>query len=153
METELKSWENVSEWITLVNKRFIELYNEKIISSSTYPEDESILGAYEVYIAREMQKLIPSLIVIMFQNGTYGYLYKSIVLDFYGNPTYEQKYTIIPDMDFELLLGEIIGTCDPLRNQVWNTLEKEILMDEKILLEMVKHHQEQRQRIMRKERI
>ncbi len=152
METELKSWENVSEWITLVNKRFIELYNEKIISSSTYPEDESILGAYEVYIAREMQKLIPSLIVVMFQNGTYGYLYKSIVLDFYGNPTYEQKYTIIPDMDFELLLGEIIGTCDPLRNQVWNTLEKEILMDEKILLEMVKHHQEQRQRIMRKER-
>ena len=148
METELKSWENVSEFITFMNERFVDLYNKKVICADLNPEDESILESYEVYLASAIQKLIPSLIVVMFQNGNYGYLINNVVLDFYGNPLYEQKYIMIPDMDFELLQGDTIGKCDPLRNKVWNALEDDLLKDGVLLLETVKHRSFQRTRVL-----
>ena len=148
METELKSWENVSEFITLMNERFVDLYNSKIVYTDVYQEDESILESYEVYMANAIQKLVPSLIVVMFQNGSYGYLTKNIVFDFYGNPVYEQKYTIIPDMEFERIQGDTIGKCDPLRNKVWNTLENDLLQDGAILLETVKHRSFERKTVL-----
>ena len=100
MEIELKSWENVNEFITLMNERFVDLYNSKIVYTDLNQEDESILASYEIYIANVIQKLVPSLVVVMFQNGSYGYLTQNVVLDFYGNPVYEQKYTIIPDIEY-----------------------------------------------------
>lgn len=148
METELKSWENVNEFITLMNERFVDLYNSKIVYTDLNQEDESILASYEIYIANVIQKLVPSLVVVMFQNGSYGYLTQNVVLDFYGNPVYEQKYTIIPDMEFERLQGDTIGKCDPLRNKVWNTLESDLLKDGVLLLETVKHRAFERKRAL-----
>ena len=149
MEMELKSWNNVSEFITLMNERFVDLYNEKIVYANLYQEDDSFLESYEVYMANVIQKLVPSLVVVMFQNGSYGYLTKNGVLDFYGNPVYEQKYIMIPDMDFERLQGDTLGKCDPLRNYVWNVIENDLLKDGMILLETVKHRSLQRQRVLK----
>ena len=146
MEIELKSEENVSEFITLMNERFVDLYNTKVVYDDYNQEDNAILTSYEVYLANVIQKLVPSLVVVMFQNGNYGYLMKNVVLDFYGNPVYEQKYTVISDMEFERLQGNVLGKCDPLRNHVWSTLETDLINDGIFLLETVNQRSFERKR-------
>ena len=124
MEIELKSWENVNEFITLMNERFVDLYNSKIVCSDVNQEDESILESYQIYMANAIQKLVPSLVVVMFQNGSYGYYTTNGVLDFYGRPVSDQKYIMIFDMEFDLLKDGVL------------------------LLETVKHRSFERKRVL-----
>ncbi len=145
----IESKESICEFIILMYERFLDLYNEKIVYTDINQENNFILESYEIYIAKVIQKLVPSLVVVMFQNGHYGYLIKNVVLDFYVNPTYDQKYTIITDMEFEFLQGNSLGKCDPLRNKVWNTLESDLLKDGTILIETVKHRFFKRTRILK----
>ena len=101
MEIELKSEENVSEFITLMNERFVDLYNTKIVYTDLNQEDKDDFYN-SIYINLKHFLICVSILIIAMLPFVFNILIKN---------DYREAYYYIPIMVVSVYFSNMSNFC------------------------------------------